>query len=247
MAARTWLALVGCLGACGSSPAEVAHPLHIDGVEPACPVAGATISLFLSGGHPEACETGRVFAGSRELTNLGLVTRAPWKLAARLPAGLALARGDELRVVCGSAAASTYWNNQCLPDAGPPDARAGDEPADAAPFCGEPIEAVIEAVDKAGRPFPADPAGVFLVPINADDFAFDTGKSRHVSTHDVLYTFSSDCFPRVTVRAPVLGGFSTQGFWLEKRCQFMVEIADLGCPGARQAQAQAAFRIVPAP
>jgi hypothetical protein len=107
------------------------------------------------------------------------------------------------------------------------------------------IEALIEVVDREGRPFPRDPGGTFLVPITADDFAFDAGGSWYVSTHDVLYTFSSDCFPRVTVHAPVFGGFGTQGFWIDKRCACMVEIVDRGCAEGREAHAQAAFRIVP--
>jgi hypothetical protein len=100
-------------------------------------------------------------------------------------------------------------------------------------------------VDKEGRPFPRDADGVFLLPITADDFAFDTGNSRYVSGRDVTYTFSSDCFPRVTVRAPVLGGFSSQGLWLDKRCQFMVAILDLGCSEPRAAHAQGSLRVVP--
>jgi hypothetical protein len=140
---------------------------------------------------------------------------------------------------CRGACAAAGERQDAAPDRDP----AADAPA----VCEHSIEAVIEAVDQRGQPFHLDAQGVFLVPLDADDFAFDAGKSRNVSALEVTYTFSSDCYPRVAVKAPVFGGFDTQGFAIDKRCQFMVEIQDLGCPEARQARADGSFRIVPPP
>lgn len=149
-------------------------------------------------------------------------------------------------VICAGACggpSSSAPHLDALTDAG---ADAHEHKSDVAPYgCEQPIQAVIEAVDREGRPFSRDSDGVFLVPITAQDFAFDTGNSRNVSGRDVTYTFSSDCFPTVTVRAPVLGGFSAHEYGLEKTCQFMVAILDLGRPHAPTARAQGSLRVVP--
>jgi hypothetical protein len=243
---RLWLSLVAVC-ACGSSAPAPSSPLAIESIEPACPTAGGTISLTLSGGEARACDAGKIFAGAVELTNLGVVTTTPLKIAARLPPGRALVRGDEVRITCGAASAARRWLELCPVMAAASDAGQDATSADLSNACGAPVTAVIEAVDKYGQPFPRDPEGIYLVPINADDFAFDTGKTAHLSGHETMYTFSSDCYPRVTVRAPVLGGLGTQGLWIDKRCQFTVEIVDLGCQEARVARAQGTFRLVPPP
>jgi hypothetical protein len=138
---------------------------------------------------------------------------------------------------CGGLCAVEGGRPEVAPDLSPEEGQ----------LCGRSIELVLEAVDRTGQAFPRDGEGVFLVPIDADDFAFDTGKSRNVSGREVVYTFDSDCYPKVAVRAPVLGGFNTHGFWIDKRCQFGVEVLDLGCPEERVARAQRILRFVPPP
>jgi hypothetical protein len=166
-----------------------------------------------------------------------------------------------LVVVCIGACGTEGGPGIIEPDASRSDAGCGDRCGglDGAPnlrpdlsaeegaACARSLEVVLEAVDKYGQPFPRDPEGLFLVPIDADDFAFDTGKSRYVSGRDVTYTFDSDCYPKVMVTAPVLGGFGTEGLWIDRRCRFAVEIADDGCAEARMGRAESALRIVPPP
>lgn len=247
---RAWLAVVAALsGACGSSAGGSggAQALAIVALEPPCPLAGGTISLTIEGGDPTSCDRGQIFAAGRELLNLGVVTRSPLVLEARLPPGFFVPEGGEIKVVCGDRIASTRWYGVCSPGGGPPDAAADSEPGpDVSASCELPIEVVLEAVDRDGRAFARDGEGVFLVPINADDFAFDTSKSRNVSGRNTTYTFNCDCFTKVAVHAPVLGGFSAQGLWLDRRCPFSVEIFDLGCPEGRTARGQGTFKVVAA-
>jgi hypothetical protein len=248
MRLRRWLVAVAwCSQACGSG-ATSQGALVIQGIDPPCPTPGGIITLTIGGGETQTCDAGHIYVGDLELMNLGVAQVSPLTLTARLPEGFVLPEGAEIRVVCGSASGSIHWYGVCSPGGGRPDAAQDAVSPDVASFCGQAIDAVIEAVDQNGRAFPRDADGVFLVPIDADDFAFDTGKSHNVSTHDVTYNFASDCYgTQVSVKAPVLGGFSARGFWLDKRCQFMVEIVDLGCPEGRVGRAQGSFKIVPAP
>jgi hypothetical protein len=157
--------------------------------------------------------------------------------------------------LAGACSAPTAPPEPPLPDGGRPAADAAPDsaeedpapPVDLSPSCGVPIEPVLEAVDRDGRPFPRDAEGVFQVPLDADEFAFDTLKTRNVTGRDMTYTFDSECFPKVAVRSPVLVGLSVRGFWLGRRCAFKVEILDQGCPDARAARADRALLIVPPP
>lgn len=120
------------------------------------------------------------------------------------------------------------------------DGEAPDHPA----FCGDPIDAVVEVVDELGAPFTRDLAGTFRVPIGTLSFGFDARRSSPVTGHDMSHTFRSGCYPTVTVKAPVLLGLTTEGFWLEKRCHFSVEIADAGCAEVRRGRAEGSFVII---
>jgi hypothetical protein len=126
------------------------------------------------------------------------------------------------------------------------DGRPGREAGvEAAGLCGQAIEAVAEAVDQFGRSYPRGASGAFQVPSGTTDFSLDTSRSKHVSRHNVSYTFMSDCYPTVTVGAPVLGNLSTAGFALEERCAFTVDIVDRDCPLLRFGRARGSFEIVP--
>jgi hypothetical protein len=245
---RAYLAVVAALaGACSSSSSSP-RGLSIVTIAPPCPAAGGLINLTLAGGDVRGCDSGRIYAADRELLNLGLVTGTPLVLSARLPAGFALLEGMEVKVACGNATASTRWFGTCPAAGDQLDAATDAElPPDASSACGMPIEPVIEAVDHDGRSFPRDAEGVFLVPLDASDFAFDTLKTRNVTGRDMTYTFTSDCFPKVAVKSPVLVGLSVQGLWLGRRCQFKVEILDRGCTEPRSARAEGTLEIVPPP
>jgi hypothetical protein len=244
---HAWLAVIAwCSSACGSAGPR--PTLAILDIDPSCPAPGGTIQLTLGGGDIPSCDAGKIYADGRELYSLGVEAGAPLVLIARLPAGFALRDGTEIKVVCGAASASTRWFGVCTADGGRPEAAADDEPIpDASTSCGQPIEAVLEVVDRDGRAFPRDDDGAFQVPLNARDFSFDAGKSRNVSGRDMTHTFDSDCFPRVMVRAPVLGGLSTDGLWLGRRCTCKLEIVDRGCSEPRLARVESSFEIVPAP
>jgi hypothetical protein len=128
-------------------------------------------------------------------------------------------------------------------DGGVTDTADQEEP-DVPAFCGQPIEPVLEVVDMDGRVFPRDAEGEFLVPIGARSLGLDTGRSVHVTGRRMRYTFRSSCYPTVMIQAPVLVGLSLDGFWLERRCELTVEIADAGCPEARLARAEGRFTVV---
>lgn len=234
--------------ACGRENAD-SRTLAIEGIQPSCPIPGSTIAITLKGGVAQRCDGGAVRLGDLDLVNLGLSRQVSLVLTARLPWDFRLPEaGVELRVSCAGVVASTPWFTACseagssMTDDG--GALAPPHP-DAAAACGQPIQAVIEAVDKFGHPFARDADGVYLIPIKADDFALDTGRSSNVSGRDVSYTFGSDCYPMVTVQAPVLGGLGTDGLWLQRICHFTIEIRDAGCTDVRTARADASFQIVP--
>jgi hypothetical protein len=243
---RAYLAVVAAFaGACSSSSTS-SPALAILAVDPPCPAPGGVISLVLAGGDLMTCDGGKIHAADRELMNLGVATRAPLVLSARLPPGFALVPGMEIRVACGNTTASIRWFGACPAWAGDYDAGPDRQASDLSTSCGLPIEAVLEASDRDGRPFPRDGED-FLVPLDADDFAFDASKSINVTGSEMTYTFESDCFPRVAVRSPVLVGLSAKGFWLGRRCRFSVEIVDRGCPESRSARGEGALKIVAAP
>jgi hypothetical protein len=237
--AAFWLA-----GACGSGPP--ARTLLIESLGPACPGPGEIVTIVISGTSAPACGDGAIVLGQHELLNLGAAPGTPGVLIARLPRDYAPSGGDLLKLTCGTASATAPWSDVC-----PIELDAGPVPGDAAtnvessPACAQAVEAIIEAVDDLGHAFPRDPDGAYQVPAVTRDFSFDATRSRNVSGPDTSYTFSSDCYPRVTVNAPVLGGLSVEGWSTGRRCGFTVEIADRGCGRPRLSRAAGSFTVVP--
>jgi hypothetical protein len=221
--------------------------LVIQSVEPPCPLPGDLLSVAIAGPGAARCREAQVFLAGRELIAPVAAGMPPATVAARLPADLVPLEGAELRVVCGGSSSSVRLFGGCPGRGGTLDAGTdgGAAEEDAAPLCAQPIEAVIEAVDKRGAPFATDADGTYQAPIIAGDLSLDTGRSRNVSSAGVSYTFSGDCFPTVTVQAPVLGGFDTRVLGPGRRCAFAVEIVDRHCPRPRAARAQGAVVVVP--
>jgi hypothetical protein len=233
--------------ACGSG----ARPkLVISSVGPLCPVAGGTVSIVLGSGNEARCDGAQVLIAGRQLLAVGVTRTMPLTIAGRLPPDFAPPEGADVTVTCRDQTATVRWIGLCPTESGDGGTDASssspaDSPPEASEACQSAIEAVIEPVDSAGRPFARDAAGVYQVPLASDDLAFDTGASRGLSGRDVGYQFTSDCFPSVNVTAPVLGGFSGRDFGLGRRCQVSVAISDGGCSIARQGQAQAVLVVVP--
>jgi hypothetical protein len=222
---------------------EDVRAIQIESVSPRCAHAGDTLTLTLSGADPALCAAARVLVGERELVYLGQTRGAPLTLEARVPPGFEPAAGAELRVTCGQGSSPGRWSLVGCGDVDAGDARVRSP--DAAELCGSPIAAKIEAVDAFARPFPRDVEGQFLVPGATTDFSLATEGSRNVSPANVSYTFSSDCYPTITVGAPVLGGLSAVDLELDQLCDFAVDIHDDDCPGQpRIGHAAATFRVV---
>jgi hypothetical protein len=233
-----WLTLAAC------SSQEDLRVIKIESVSPRCAHAGDTITLTLAGADPALCAAARVLVGDRELEYLGQIRGSPLTLQARLPAGFEPPGGAELKVACGEGSSPGRWSLTGCSSVDAGDARPRSP--DAAELCHNPIGAVVAAVDSLARPFPRELAGHFLVPRTTTDFSFATEGSHNVSQANVSYTFESDCYPTITVAAPVLGGLSATELEVDQLCDFTVDIRDEDCPGLpRIGHAAATFRVVP--
>ena len=234
-------ALVGAL-ACTSD--HGAGRFAIEAVYPRCPRGGDTVSITLSGGEAGECAAARIFAGGREIENLGQTNASPLIIAARLPADFNPPLGSDLRVACSENAAPAQWRLSACSSFDAGDA-ARLHSSDAAALCALPLRVAVTAVDERGRAFERDQAGLFLVPAAAADFTISAEGSQAVSPVNVSYTFSSECFPRVTVAAPVLGGLDATTLGPDRTCAFMVEITDEDCPGpVRTGSGAGGFKVV---
>lgn len=237
--------LAAALLAAGCGAGAPPGSIVIQSVDPPCPIPGDVLTVTLSGADTGQCAAGRMFLDGRELLAPVARLTPPPALSARLPEDLVPAQGAELRVVCGGATAAVRLFGACGIGAR---ADAGGDAApdqDAAPFCARPIEAVLDAVDDHGAAFPLDAAGVFQIPVATRAFSLDATGSRNVSGQNVTYTFTSDCYPTLTLRSPALGGLSAAGLGVGRRCAVTVAIVDQDCPAARAARAMASLLIVP--
>lgn len=236
------LALCWSLGGCGS---EVpVSPLAIRSVAPACPRAGETLNVSMSGGEG-ICPGARVSLAGRTLPEVRVKRDHPLTLAAGLPLDFTLVPGAALEVVCGETRLTAHPFAACPGPPALPEVRAADPTRHGvAPQCAQAIDAVLELVDRSGLPFPRDHLGIFQVPIASDDFSLDASGSRNVTPRNATHTFSSDCLPTLTTRAPVLGNLSAAGMMVGQHCTISVEIADWGCLELRHGRTQAQFVVV---
>jgi hypothetical protein len=238
LVAVAWLALAAC------SSQEDLRVIKIESVSPRCAHAGETITLTLAGADPALCAAARVLVGDRELEYLGQTRGSPLTLQARVPAGFEPSAGAELKVACAEGSSPGRWSLSGCGSVDAGDARPRSP--DAAELCHLPIGAAVAAVDSLARPFPRDVEGRFLLPRVTADFSFATEGSLNISPANVSYTFTSDCYPTITVAAPVLGGLSATELEVDQLCDFTVDIRDEDCPGLpRIGHAAATFRVVP--